>query len=71
MARRIKGVAVKGINLGDVKFLPIPCPPPSKQNEFGRVFNSLTAIRSQQREAIRQADQLFDTLLHRAFRGEL
>jgi len=28
-------------------------------------------LRAQQREALRQAEHLFDTLLHKAFRGEL
>ena len=35
MAKHTKGIAVRGINLGDLKMMPIPLPPRHLQDEFG------------------------------------
>lgn len=48
-----------------------PVPPLPHQNEFGAVAARFERVRAQQREAERQAEHLFQTLLQRAFRGEL
>ena len=40
MARRTKGVAVKGINLGDVKKIPVPVPPLDLQRRFAAVVKA-------------------------------
>jgi type I restriction enzyme S subunit len=37
--------------------------------EFARIVHQFERLRAQQREAQRQAEHLFQTLLHRAFRG--
>jgi len=49
----------------------LPIPPENLQQEFAQVVQSYNRLRAQQREALRQAEHLFDALLHRAFRGEL
>ena len=41
------------------------------QEEFVRIAQRYNRLRAQQREALRQAEHLFEALLHRAFRGEL
>ena len=41
------------------------------QPERAAVETAFQQLRAQQREAERQAEHLFQTLLHRAFRGEL
>ena len=46
-------------------------PPLHLQKRFARVVRKLERLRAQQREAERQAEHLFQTLLHRAFRGEV
>ena len=46
-------------------------PPTAKQNSFAEVLSRHEQILAKKFEALRQADHLFDTLLHRAFRGEL
>jgi hypothetical protein len=38
---------------------------------FSPIAHKFERLRAQQREAQRQAEHLFQTLLHRAFRGEL
>ena len=49
----------------------IPLPPLALQQEFTRIVHKFQQLRAQQREAKRQAEHLFQTLLHRAFRGKL
>jgi type I restriction enzyme S subunit len=46
-------------------------PPLEQQQKFAQIVRNYERLRSQQHEAARQADHLFATLLHRAFRGEL
>lgn len=46
-------------------------PPRSLQRQFATIAKRSERLRSQQREAARQAEHLFQTLLHRAFAGEL
>ncbi len=42
-----------------------------KRGKFAEIVQKFERVRRQQREATRQAEHLFQTLLHRAFRGEL
>jgi type I restriction enzyme S subunit len=51
--------------------LQIPIPPLPLQEKFAAIVQKFERVRRQQREATRQAEHLFQTLLHRAFRGEL
>jgi type I restriction enzyme, S subunit len=60
-----------GLNMGIIKDLALPLPPMSLQLKFDQIVRRHNALHSQQREAARQAEHLFQTLLHRAFRGEL
>lgn len=64
-----RGAAVQGINLRDVKELPIPEPPLPLQQKFAAVVERVDRLRTVQREALRQAEHLFAALLHRAFSG--
>ena len=45
--------------------------PVSMQEEFAHSVHNCERLRAQQREALRQAEQLFGALLDRAFRGEM
>lgn len=46
-------------------------PPLSLQEKFAQIVQKFERLRTQQREAERQAEHLFQTLLYRAFRSEL
>ena len=59
------------LKVGDVKDLPVSVPPLLLQEKFAQIVQKFDRLRTQQREADRQAEHLFQTLLHRAFRGEL
>ena len=49
----------------------IPLPPLALQQEFTRIVHKFQRLHTQQPEAERQAEHLFQTLLHRTFRGEV
>ncbi|MEG4088290.1 restriction endonuclease subunit S [Microcoleus sp. Pol12B4] len=63
--------AQKNINLEILRNLDLPIPPLPLQEKFAQIVQKFERLRTQQREADRQAEHLFQTLLHRAFRGEL
>lgn len=67
------GTAGSMPNISKEKLLGVEIllPPVPLQQEFARIVHKLERLRAQQREAQRQAEHLFQTLLHRAFRGEL
>jgi type I restriction enzyme, S subunit len=71
MEKHTKGVAVRGINLGDVKLMPIILPPRPSQDEFARRVAAVEKLKTAQRAALAELDALFASLQHRAFRGEL
>jgi type I restriction enzyme S subunit len=66
-----RGAVMPGLNMQIIKELVVPLPPLPLQQEFARIVHQFERLRVQQREAQRQAEHLFQTLLHRAFRGEL
>jgi type I restriction enzyme, S subunit len=71
MAKHTKGVAVRGINLADVKRMPIVTPSMNRQRVFARIAIATAELRAAQRAALAELDSLFASLQHRAFRREL
>jgi len=55
------------ISIGQLADIPVPMPPLSLQERFAGLVAGHERLRSVQREALRQADHLFQTLLHQAF----
>ena len=70
-ARASRGAAQPTVNLGDIKEFKVIIPPLPLQEKFAAIVQKSDRIRAQQRESLRQAEHLFQTILHRAFRGEL
>jgi type I restriction enzyme S subunit len=66
-----KGAAVRGINLTDVKRIPVPLPPASDQRRFSQTANAIQRSRRSSLLSAGNLDLLFASLQHRAFRGEL
>lgn len=62
---------VPHINLGILRATPIIIPPKATQDRFGDFATELGALRARLTSAERDADSNFDSLVHRAFRGEL
>jgi type I restriction enzyme, S subunit len=59
------------ISTTGLKQITIPLPPLKLQEKFAQIVQKYGRLRTQQREATRQAEHLFQTTLHRAFSGEL
>jgi type I restriction enzyme, S subunit len=59
------------INTGVLKSLKIPLPPLPLQEKFAQIVQRFERLRAQQQESDRQAEHLFQSILHRAFQGEL
>jgi type I restriction enzyme, S subunit len=55
------------INMTQLKELPVPFPPLALQEKFARIVQQFERLRAQQREAERQAEHLFQALLHKSF----
>jgi type I restriction enzyme S subunit len=53
-----KGVAVTGINLGDLRQLPVPLPPLPEQRRIAEILDRAEALRAKRRAAIAQLDEL-------------
>ena len=52
-----------------LKLMPIPVPPLPLQQRFATLVERVECLRAVQREALREAEHLFASLLHRAFSG--
>lgn len=55
------------VSMGELAELPIPIPPLPMQQHFSSLVERHERMRARQREALRQAGHLFQTLLHKAF----
>ncbi|MEX2160007.1 MAG: restriction endonuclease subunit S [Dehalococcoidia bacterium] len=71
MEKHTKGVAVRGINLGDLKQMPVMLPQIRYQETFACRAVAIENLRTIQRASLAKLDELFAALQHRAFRGEL
>jgi type I restriction enzyme S subunit len=68
-AKRTTNLA--SINMTQLRALPVPVPPLLLQQEFARRVAAIRALQAAQAASRRRLDDLFGSLLHRAFRGEL
>lgn len=71
----MKGVAVRGVNIGDVRVLQVALPPRIEQDEIvlrvDVMLKIVEAIAQRLQKATAQADRLAQAILAKAFRGEL
>ena len=71
LSKRIRTTAGQfNISAEGLRAVPAIVPPLSLQQKFANIVRRFGRLRAQQREAERQAEHLFQTLLHRAFSGE-
>ncbi len=75
MQRRFKelqaGVARDNLNLGQLRDLVIPLPPRSDQQKFAVMVEKVESLRAKQRESEKELENLFGSLMQKAFKGEL
>jgi type I restriction enzyme S subunit len=66
-----QGVTMANLNKGIINRLPIVIPPISFQNQFAERVQSIELQKSKAQASLVKADELFNSLLQRAFKGEL
>jgi type I restriction enzyme S subunit len=75
LQRNMKGVAVRGINVGDMRPMEVPLPRIDEQQEIARqldeTFAWLDAAADEQERAAKLLPKLEQAILAKAFRGEL
>lgn len=64
-----KGAIMDGLNMEIIKGLRFTLPSLPLQQKFAAIVERHERLRATQREALRQAEHLFQTLLHQAFSG--
>lgn len=71
----VKGVAVRGVNIGDVRALQVALPPLTEQLEIVKRVGALEAVAANleftAKSASSQIEELFDSILTRAYQGKL
>lgn len=65
------GSASPHVNISDLRVFPTIVPPLPLQQKFTQIVQKYERLRAQQRESERQGEHLFQSLIHRAFRGEI
>jgi len=68
---RIRGAATKSITKAAVRDLPIFIPPMEQQNQFAERIQQIEAQKQQAQASLKHSEALFNSLLQRAFSGEL
>lgn len=71
MARHTKGVAVRGLNIGDLRKVPIPIPPEPMVRRLHERLKATEGMREAALVGLRHTDGLFNSLHSRAFQGEI
>jgi type I restriction enzyme S subunit len=71
MSRHVRGVAVRGINIGDVRRIPVPEPPPDKQHAFAVLVRGVLSVRGAGRRFLASSEELFASLTQRAFHDSM
>jgi type I restriction enzyme S subunit len=71
LEKYVTRTAKKTITAKDIKKIPIPLPPLPLQQKFARVVEKVESMRQNQLQSYQQIDKLFNTLMQKAFNGEL
>jgi type I restriction enzyme S subunit len=66
-----KGATLKQINIRDLKVLPILLSPITLQNQFAQIVQQVETLKTHQAQSKQEIDNLFNTLMQKAFKGEL
>jgi restriction endonuclease S subunit len=67
----VKGVAQSGVNLSDLRQLPVIIPPKQLQSEFADIVQKTELLKAQYETSLQELENLYASLSQRAFKGEL
>ena len=68
---KVRAVTADNIEFRQIKKLPFPAPPITLQNQFAERIQAIEAQKQQAQAALQKSEDLFNSLLQRAFKGEL
>lgn len=68
---RARGINTEGLTLEHLRAFPLLFPPLPLQKEFAQRVAAIETLKANHRQSLAKLDQLFASLQHRAFRGEL
>jgi len=68
---KVRAVTADNIEFRQIKKLPFPLPPITLQNQFAERIQAIEAQKQQAQAALQKSEDLFSSLLQRAFKGEL
>ena len=71
IANRQYGQTKPGLSLSQIKEFQVPVPPVSEQERFLRIWDKFSNVQAGLDTAQHECDDLFNSLVQRAFRGEL
>ena len=63
--------AQQAIYIANIKKLEIPLPPLSLQQQFAEIVNKTEALKEKQKQSEQELENLFQSLMQKAFKGEL
>lgn len=68
---KVRAVTADNIEFKQIKELSIPVPPIEFQNKFSSIITEIQQQKSQAEKSLAKSEELFQSLLQRAFKGEL
>lgn len=71
LEKTVKGAIMDGLNMGIIKKMPVPLVPLELQKKYARLCNQLIQTKEKTISMQQEENSLFNSLLQRAFRGEL
>lgn len=71
LERYNKGAAKSGLNFSDIKSLNVHIPPIELQNQFETIYHNIQAQKETLNQSKTELENLFNSLLQRAFNGQL
>lgn len=71
LGRTAKGAIMAGLNMGIIRSMPVTVPPMALQQDYVARMVAIRRLSARCQNALALHDELFASLQHRAFRGEL
>ncbi len=69
--KKVQGAVTKTITKEAVRGLLIPLPPLKLQQQFAEIVNKTEALKEKQKQSEQELENLFQSLMQKAFKGEL
>lgn len=71
LSRMTTDTVRKFLSMTNLANFEVPLPPIEQQQRFAGISNDIASLEQRQRQSAQEIDELFHSLMHKAFRGEL